>query len=250
MMKFITPILFATLFIVASAELDDPYECQDEDRGFLDAYMIEKVGRTLIDPEDKPVIQPFPYGEVFFVDKAGVEAVDGVPAKLVANIYVEFHKDKLTEKGDKDTAGNQLLELVGGFQEVYVNVPDDDKDCRANGIHIAKARINSETLKIRDYNYAKFHTPIDESTCFPSTKQGRVTRINIALKDPMTSPILNEEGNIDFCYRVGYSIGEKVEGVESNVVSFKDTKIRGKISVEGILGNFDQSVQITQLINY
>jgi len=240
-MKCIAPILFTTLFVGASAAPDNSYDCKDEDLGDMDAYMIKKVGKTLIDRED----EPFPFGKVFFADEAGAETVDGDPFKLVAQIYVEFNKDKLKDSGELNVNGDchPLLELVGGFQEVYINVPETDEDCRANGIPVAKPFFKSENLKIRDYSYAEFNFPIDESTCFPSTKQGRVTRINVNIKGPLKadSPILTKERTIDFCYRVGYTIGT---GADKEVVSFKDTKVRGQVDLQGFFGNFDTPVQI------
>jgi len=240
-MKFITPILFATLFVGASANTDvlpvpsaapgdSPYECTADDLGDLDPYMIEKVGKTLIDRPDNP----FPFGEVFFANEKGAESLEDDPFKLVAKIFLEFNKDKLEDSGaavdngwpcpvetgwcvnadniypdrgvkkinsingnteeaqreclqtcldhegatgcqviwdqenrgcyimtgiidhgngsdlhlcwlfnekyDYSTCGNgdPILRLVGGFQEVYVNVPEDDEDCGANGKLVAK----------------------------------------------------------------------------------------------------------------
>merc|ERR1719148_310277 len=99
MMKFITPILFATLFGGASATPDvlpvppaalgeSPYECTAGDLGSLDPYMIETVGKKSIDPD----VDPFPFGKVIFANKDGEEeTVVDDPDKLVANIFLEFH---------------------------------------------------------------------------------------------------------------------------------------------------------------
>eukprot|EP00751_Fragilariopsis_kerguelensis_P036826 CAMPEP_0170934680 /NCGR_PEP_ID=MMETSP0735-20130129/18529_1 /TAXON_ID=186038 /ORGANISM="Fragilariopsis kerguelensis, Strain L26-C5" /LENGTH=448 /DNA_ID=CAMNT_0011338009 /DNA_START=100 /DNA_END=1446 /DNA_ORIENTATION=+ len=248
MMKFITPTLFATLFVVGASEdpvspvaptfsptvkpRSEPYECQDEDLGNMDEFMIGKVGKT---SDDKS----FPFGKVFFTDEAGKETEDGNPHKLVASIYLEFDEDKLEE----DEEGNSLLNLVGGFQQVYVNVPGEDKDCGARGIPLDKSDWHHGVIRIREYNYAKFYTPIDTSTCFPSTKQGQVARVNVVIKDPLKEghPIVTENNIIDFCYRVGYTIGE---GDTKTLVSFTDTKVHGVVTVEGIFGTFDQAVEI------
>merc|ERR1719491_37555 len=198
--------------------------------------MIETVGKKSIDPD----VDPFPFGKVIFANKDGEEeTVVDDPDKLVANIFLEFHESKLEESGETNINGVPFLSLAGGFQEVYVNVPEDDEDCGAKGTLIGDSLFNSEKLRIFDYDYAAENPPIDSSTCFPSTKQGQVARINVVIKDPLAddSPIKKEDGTIDFCYRVGYTVG-------GGVVSFRDTKVRGTVTAEGFFGAFNNPVNI------
>jgi len=240
MMKFITPILFATLFAGASATLEYSYECKDADLGDLDSYMIEKVGLGLQGQEEKEILWPF--GKVTFVDQTGDEqtVVDN-PDKLVAKIFLEFHEDKLklSDSGETNDDGDPVLILEGGFEEVYVNVPEADEDCGVNGDIIDEAFFESKNIRIVDSDYAAANPPSDLSTCFPSTKQGQVGRIHIGIKDPLAddSPIKKKDGTIDFCYRVGYTVGE-------GVVSFRDTKVRGTVTAEGFFGVFENPVNI------
>jgi len=235
-MKFITPILFATLFVGASA---DPFDCTDNVLGNMDLHMIEKAGKTLPDPLDKS----FPFGKVFFVDEDGKKTDATDPAKLVTHIYVEFNTLKLGEAIDE-----RDLTLIGGYQDVYVGVPKGSEDCGATGTIVDTSSFNPANtfVKISDIDYASRHPPTDASTCFPSTIQGRVTRIAVVIKDPLKagSPILttNPEGDrtIEFCYRVGFKQDN------GDVVSYKDTKVLGAVSLEGVFGSFDTPVKIME----
>jgi len=277
MMKFITPILFATLFVGASADtavaggavaggavaggavaggavagggvigggvsggapLQKPL-CTPDDPGDMDSFMIKKVGKTLPDPLDKS----FPFSKAFFIDDKGDKTDSTDPDRLVTHVYVEFHEDKLI---DADAAaGETHMGLIGGFQNVYVGVLEEDEDCAATGTIVETSWYNPITLKINDYDYASLHPPTDASTCFPSTTQGRVTKIAFAVKGPLKegSPFLQTnpagERTIEFCYRIGF------KQTNGDVVSYKDTKVSGAVSVEGVFGSFDTPVKIEE----
>merc|ERR1712238_160619 len=164
------------------------------------------------------------------------------PDRLVTHVYVEFHEDKLIDADA--TAGEIHMGLIGGFQNVYVGVLEEDEDCAATGTIVDTSWYNPVTLKINDYDYASLHPPTDASTCFPSTTQGRVTKIAFAVKGPLKagSPFLqtNPAGDrtIEFCYRIGF------KQTNGDVVSYKDTKVSGAVSVEGVFGSFDTPVKI------
>jgi len=85
-------------------------------------------------------------------------------------------------------------------------------------------------------NYDLWSYKLDDRTGNSCTVPVPTRRLNVAETNP-----IYQDGKIDFCYRVGYTVGT---GADKEVVSFRDTKVRGTVTAEGFFGAFDKQVQI------
>ena len=195
----------------------------------LDEYMIEKVG--IKGPKNK-----WPFGQLSMMD-----AVEGSDAKLQTDIYVELVESRLTEVDS--LLGDLAME--DGFLTIYYDVLADSNDCTTG--QVLDPALYNLVSGISEFNYNEAYPVFTankkkEEKCYPKFSNGKVVTIRTEISY-LNSPIIDGNGDISFCVRVGYRKNINASE-EKELIAFQDTKILGTIDATGVFGTFDTPLDI------